>query len=104
MIKELNVDELKKALDKKTKLSIIDVRKDEELQYGTISGYTHIPMDQIEKRFKELNKKEEHIVYCRTGGRSSIVCEFLAKKGYKVKNLTGGILAWQKHDPSIQLY
>lgn len=100
----LTVDELKKKLDSKAKIAILDVRNPDELQYGTILGYKQIPLPELEKRYLELNKKAEYIVYCRTGGRSGQACAFLTQKGYKAMNLTGGILAWKKYDPSVQEY
>jgi len=32
---------------------------------------------------------------CRSGGRSSVACEFLAAMGYNVINMPGGMTAWQ---------
>ncbi len=104
VISTLTVDELKKKLDSKSKIHILDVRNPDELQYGTVPGYAQIPLPELEKRYSELDKKGEYVVYCRTGGRSSKACEFLIQKGYKATNLVGGILAWKRYDPSIQEY
>src|SRR3989338_10310028 len=100
----LTVDELKQKLDSKAKVRILDVRNPDELPYGSVAGSEQIPLPELEKRYKELDKKEEYVVYCRTGGRSSRACEFLTQKGYKATNLIGGILAWKKYDPNIQDY
>ncbi|MEK6964365.1 MAG: rhodanese-like domain-containing protein [Nanoarchaeota archaeon] len=104
VVPSLSVDDLKKKLDSKTKIKILDVRNPDELQYGMILNYTQIPLPELEKRYKELDKKERYVVYCRTGGRSGQACEFLIQKGYKASNLAGGILAWKKYDSSIQEY
>ncbi len=100
----LTVDELKKKLDSKAKVKILDVRNPDELQYGTVAGYKQIPLPELERRYKELDPKKEYVVYCRTGGRISKACEFLIQKDYKATNLIGGILAWKKYDSSIQEY
>jgi len=36
------------------------------------------------------------VVYCRVGNRSAFAASYLARLGYKVKNLEGGILAWNE--------
>ncbi len=100
----LTADELKQKLDSKAKITILDVRNPDELQYGTVVGSKQIPLPELERRYKELDLKKNYIIYCRTGGRSAKACEFLNQKGYKASNLIGGILAWKKYDPSIQEY
>ena len=39
---------------------------------------------------------EEIVVYCRSGNRSGMAKHLLSQMGFKkVRNLTGGMLAWQ---------
>jgi len=42
------------------------------------------------------DKKETVYVYCRSGGRSARASAALAEKGFKIVNLNGGILGWQR--------
>jgi adenylyltransferase/sulfurtransferase len=46
------------------------------------------------------------VVHCRSGVRSAKAVNFLRQAGFrKVKNLTGGILAWSDQvDPSVPKY
>ena len=102
---ELSVDELKKLLDSKTQLTILDVREESELDKGIIRGSIWIPMGQVPDRLEELEKKDKIVVYCRSGGRSGRIAEYLDSQGFcDVSNLDGGILAWKKIDPKIILY
>ncbi len=117
MIKEINRDELKKLIDDKGNYVLIDVRQKEELQYGMIPTAHHIPLSEVESAFDldssafEKNygfskpaRSDLMIVYCRSGGRSSIAAGFLSKKGFKVRNYAGSILDWSEIDENVQAY
>ena len=66
----------------------------------------HIPMNQIPNRINELNPDVDYVVMCRTGARSSQICEFLSNQNFQsVANLAGGINEWAKQiDPSLPIY
>jgi len=95
MIKQLLPEELHKQLEKGDKPSIIDVREDDEVAQGMIPGAKHIPLGEIENRLDEWDKNAEHIMVCRSGGRSTKACEILSSKGFKVQNMVGGMIAWE---------
>ena len=58
------IPELKKKLDSKKKLIVVDVRETGEIKEGgAIPGAIHIPMAQIEKRMGELPKNAEIVFY-----------------------------------------
>ena len=82
------------SLGKKEKLHIIDVREHNEVAQGKIPGAKHIPLGEILTRLDELDKDEEYIMVCRSGNRSGLASEWLTAKGYKVKNMTGGMNDW----------
>jgi rhodanese-related sulfurtransferase len=59
----------------------------------------------VARRLADLPKEREIVVLCRSGGRSSKVAEYLHRMGYRVANLTGGILAWARDvDPTVRTY
>ncbi|MBA2871805.1 rhodanese-related sulfurtransferase [Anoxybacillus calidus] len=93
-IKEITTEELKKKLESGEKLNLIDVREDEEVAHGMIPGAKHIKMGDIPNRLDEFNKEEEYIFICRSGARSGNVCRYLQELGYNVRNMVGGMLAW----------
>lgn len=95
MIKQITPEELNDEIKKGKQLSIIDVREDDEVAKGMIPGAKHIPLGQIEERLQEINPNEEHIMVCRSGGRSGRACEFLDSHGIQVKNMVGGMIAWE---------
>ncbi|UOY93554.1 rhodanese-like domain-containing protein [Ectobacillus sp. JY-23] len=94
MYKEITPNEVEQ-LRREKKLSIIDVREDEEVAQGKIPSATHIPLGELEQRLTEIDKEQEHIMVCRSGARSGRASAFLTEKGYKVKNMSGGMLAWE---------
>tara|TARA_B100000945_G_C20426450_1_gene620790 strand:+ start:4928 stop:6343 length:1416 start_codon:yes stop_codon:yes gene_type:complete len=104
---DVSVNELDKILKENNNPPIIlDVREDFELEISKINGSMHIPMNQLPKRIKELNPNNEYVVICRTGVRSSQICEFLANQNFKsISNLMGGINEWAKQvDTSLPVY
>ncbi|MCD7035943.1 rhodanese-like domain-containing protein [Metabacillus sp. GX 13764] len=94
-MKQLTAKEVEQKLSKGEKLNIVDVREDEEVAAGKIPGAKHIPLGSLEERKNELNPSEEHVMVCRSGGRSGRASEFLEANGCKVINMTGGMLAWE---------
>ena len=77
--------------------TLLDVRENYERAEFNIGG-VHIPLGDVPARYGELSDKkdEEIIVYCRSGKRSANAVAFLNQLGFSnVRNLTGGMLAWQ---------
>ncbi|GGH78059.1 rhodanese-related sulfurtransferase [Pullulanibacillus pueri] len=95
MIKQIAPEELHEGLRSGKQLSVIDVREDEEVAKGMIAGAKHIPLGDIENHLDEIDKTIEHIMVCRSGGRSTKACQILMGKGYKIQNLVGGMIAWE---------
>jgi adenylyltransferase/sulfurtransferase len=102
---EITVDELKKRLDNKDDLFILDVREPQEYQICNLNGYL-IPLKDLPKRINELDTAKEIIVHCKVGGRSRQAVEFMKQSGFrKVKNLVGGIDEWAELiDPTMPRY
>jgi NADPH-dependent 2,4-dienoyl-CoA reductase/sulfur reductase-like enzyme/peroxiredoxin family protein/TusA-related sulfurtransferase/rhodanese-related sulfurtransferase len=70
---------------------ILDVRKDFEVATGTIPGAVHIPLDELRDRIGELPADKELLAYCQVGLRGYLACRMLAQRGFRCRNLTGGI-------------
>lgn len=93
-VKDITPDELNEMLSNGKELSIVDVRGPEEVATGKIPGAYNIPVNEIQGRMDELDKDTEHIIVCRSGGRSSMASMVLKSNGYSVLNMTGGMLEW----------
>ncbi|MBX2975558.1 MAG: rhodanese-like domain-containing protein [Ignavibacteriaceae bacterium] len=98
--KELSIDDFIKEMKNNKSLVIVDVRTPEELvgPLGKIDGVINIPVQEITTRFNELSKyKDKEIaVICRTGNRSTFGTDFLISKGYKAKNVLGGMVKYRQ--------
>lgn len=75
---------------------ILDVREELELISGKLNNSINIPLSELRKRYAELPKDKEIWTYCAVGLRGYIASRFLTQKGYKVKNLAGGIKIEEK--------
>jgi rhodanese-related sulfurtransferase len=95
-LKEISPSEVKRLLKEGKKVSLIDVREDEEVAEGKIPEAVHIKMGEIPERLNEIDKNEEHIIICRSGRRSENVAYFLQDQGFNVKNMTGGMLSFNQ--------
>ena len=94
-MKEITAKELAKKLKDGEKVSIIDVREDDEVAQGKIPGARHIPLGQITERLDEIDKGQHHFMVCRSGGRSGKAGAILKEQGYDVTNVAGGMLDWE---------
>ena len=94
-LKEIRPSEVEALLRDNPSASVIDVRENEEVAQGKIAEAKHIPMGEVPERLDEIDKNREHVIVCRSGNRSGRVAEFLQSQGYKVKNMTGGMLEWE---------
>ena len=103
-IKECSVTDAQSCVNSDTLL--IDLRELAEYQRGHIAGAVHLPRGLLEFDIHGLVQKalsdqntppEDHpiVLYCGTGGRSSLAAETLEMIGYKnVRSLSGGRVAW----------
>lgn len=88
--------EIKARLAQGEKLTLIDVREDDEVAEGMIQGAIHIPLGQLPDRLSEIPQVDEVILVCRSGNRSGRALGYLEANGYKgLKNMTGGMLEWE---------
>ncbi len=104
MNNDITVIELKEKMDKKEDFLIIDVRENYEYDMYNI-GAKLIPLGFVISSISELEdfKDKEIIVHCRSGMRSATAKSMLNERGFtNVRNLLGGILAWQETFDTIK--
>src|SRR6201990_2058053 len=80
-VPEIQVEELKRRLDAKDDLFVLDVREPHEYQICNIGGYL-IPLNDLPKRVNELDSSREIVVHCKMGGRSAKAVAFLQQSGF----------------------
>ncbi len=77
-------------------LYLLDVRTPMEHAAYAIEGSHLIPIEELGQRLHELPQDKEIVVYCRVGTRSAYACMHLARMGYQVRNLEGGVQLWSR--------
>jgi sulfur-carrier protein adenylyltransferase/sulfurtransferase len=97
---------VKAKIDRGDRFLLLDVREPHEYQICNIPQAKLIPLGELPKRVNELDSAVEIVAHCKSGVRSGKACDFLRQAGFKkVRNMTGGILAWSdKVDPSVPKY
>lgn len=89
-----------------TDVVILDVRTAEEFCEGHIQHALNIDIKQdgfVEKVKSALPYGKTIAVYCKGGKRSANAAALLAKEGYKVVNLEGGIMAWKDAEMPLEM-
>jgi len=105
-MKEISVSELKKLIDSKADIQLIDVREPHENEIATLHGDL-IPMGTIPQHVGKIDRNKQVVVHCRSGKRSGDVIHYLEQNhGFEnLYNLKGGILAWSDEiDPTVPKY
>ena len=96
MYEQITAEEAKKIMDSGEEHIILDTREQEEFDEGHIPGAILIPYTEIGNKAEEMmpDKDKLILVYCRSGRRSKIAAESLAKLGYTNVKEFGGIIDW----------
>jgi rhodanese-related sulfurtransferase len=100
MYKSNTREELKKKLDARENIKLINVLGRSSFDAVHIPGSINIPVDELSKRAEqELKKEEEIVVYCSsfTCQASPAAAKKLDKMGYtRVYHFKGGIADWKE--------
>ena len=96
MYEQITAENAKKIMDSGEEHIILDTREQDEFDEGHIPGAILIPYTEIENKAEEMlpDKDKLILVYCRSGRRSKIAAESLAKLGYTNVKEFGGIIDW----------
>lgn len=92
----ITAEEAKEIMDTESGYVILDVRTEEEFSEGHIPGAILIPDYEIGEKAQEVLKEKDRmiLVYCRSGRRSKLAADALAKLGYTNIKEFGGIIDW----------
>lgn len=73
---------------------VIDVRSEMEWTAGHVEGSDRVNSNRLSA--KSIGRADAVIVVCRNGSKSKKAARKLAKEGYRVYHLRGGLQAWQE--------
>jgi len=97
-IKETNVQEVKRKLDRGEKFHLVDVREESEWAKGHLPNAEHLSKGIIERDIetKIPDQNAEIVLYCGGGFRSALAADNLQKMGYRnVISMDGGFRGWK---------
>jgi len=97
-VKTITKEELSKKLQNKSPIQVVNVLAPEYYTMGVIKGSIKIPLDQLDKRFNELDKSKETVTYCAntTCTASRMAAEKLDALGFNVRAYEGGAKEWKE--------
>src|ERR1700753_585327 len=99
LLPPITATDLKKLIDGGQAPRLIDVREPNEWvsDLGHIEGAELMPLGTVQANVGKLaGETREIISVCRSGMRAGQAATFWAQQGYKVRVLTGGMLAWNE--------
>jgi rhodanese-related sulfurtransferase len=73
---------------------MIDVRSKDEWSAGHVEGSDRVAANAVGS--KTIGRADAVITVCRTGSKSKRAAKKLAKEGYRVYHLTGGLKGWKE--------
>lgn len=89
---EVEVDAARALLASEAPL--LDVRDREERQRLRIAGSRWIPIEELDRRWRELPAGQVVVVHCAAGSRSFRATKFLREQGVLATSMIGGISEW----------
>jgi rhodanese-related sulfurtransferase len=95
-VAQISVQEAHNLLKGKNPPLIVDVRQPAETQAGVVREAVLIPLTEFGKRLEELPRERPILTICRSSHRSPVAARKLAKAGYEVLDVKGGMLAWEQ--------
>ena len=84
---------------------LVDIRSNDEFAAGHIAKSRNIPLDDIEKQSKKLEKlkKRPMVLICQSGNRAGKAAAKLRKMEFdKLFQLSGGLVEWQKESLPLE--
>ena len=75
---------------------LLDVREESEFSAGHAPQARNVPLSQLVDHLQKVPENRTVVTVCRSGSRSAHAARLLARQGYDVVNLSGGMYAWQR--------
>src|SRR5579863_6842415 len=84
-VREVDFREIKRRLDARDKIVLIDVREESEWHHGHLPGAFHLGKGIIERDIEQAfpDKEAPLVLYCGGGYRSALAADNLQKMGYE---------------------
>lgn len=103
-LESISADELLTRLNAGEPLVVVDVRPAEEYRAAHVPAAVSIPLEELERRLRELPRDREIVAYCR-GPYCAFAPEAvrtLRSNGYSARHLTDGLPEWIAAGNSVE--
>jgi molybdopterin/thiamine biosynthesis adenylyltransferase/rhodanese-related sulfurtransferase len=97
-IPETTAEDVHARVERGEHVRLLDVREQDEVQYGILPGARHLSRAHFESRVEDVlpDKDETVVVYCASGVRSVFAAKTLKDLGYaEVSSMAGGFIRWR---------
>jgi len=94
----IDARELRDRLQRRERLTLVDVRTPAEWRSGHINEAVNIPISELPKRAVELRGQDPVATVCETGFRSSLASSLLVRAGVHAINVSDGTAAYRLLD------
>jgi molybdopterin/thiamine biosynthesis adenylyltransferase/rhodanese-related sulfurtransferase len=94
----VSLEEVKRRLDAREPIVLVDVREKEEFRAGHLPGAISIPRGFLEQQVEQLlpDKRAPIVAYCAGGTRSALAAKTLVELGYdNVETANPGFVRWK---------
>lgn len=85
---------------------VLDVRSPAEFASGHVEGAINLPLDTFAQSIESVapDKQQPLVLYCASGMRSAMACQYLAKLGYAqvVNGCSAGAVAQELARPVVR--
>ena len=95
-MREIEVSQLHALCEQTSVAQLVDVRSAGEFAAGHVPSAANIPLEEIERRFDDLNANRMLVLICKAGKRAGMAADFLKDKRGNLAVLQGGTEAWEK--------
>jgi len=93
---DVTIERARELIENRPDMVILDVRTEGEFEDGHLGGAINIPVDDLEQRIGELDDKDEILVYCRIGNRSTRAIGILRDNDFtKLYHMVDGMEGWK---------
>ena len=105
VVADIEPEELARTLAQPASLQLLDIREPWEWSLARIGEPQLLAMGDLEDHLESLDPARDLVVYCHHGMRSSVAAEWLRARGFRARNLVGGIDRWSREiDPTVPRY
>jgi rhodanese-related sulfurtransferase len=77
---------------------LIDLRSREEYHQYHIEGSRNIPYEELNGYLANMPEYITYILYCERGSASLMAAKQMAKLGYRVFTVVGGLQSWDRQE------